>query len=187
MMKSWVIRLHQGSNYPTGIFLDGIWGVWSHWDDYFVIEVCFIVQNTQKYVKIDHDVKEKYYTHLHSCDNIVNHTCSLGFKLPNRDLFRCYLGWLIILRWLFRHRSVFYWSKYTKLCQNRSWYQNKTRYYNYTTLSRRIEWLTYYVSIVFLTTVLITQPDCFRCLWLDRMIIQLCGFRTVPFFWSSDQ
>ena len=54
-------------------------------------------------------------------------SCSLGFKLPNRDL----LGWLIILRWLFCHWSVFYWSKCTKLCQNRSWYQNKTRYYNY--------------------------------------------------------
>ena len=141
MMKSWVIRLHQGSNYPTGIFLDGIWSVWSHWDDYFVIGVCFIVQNTQKYVKIDHDVKEK-----------ILHRLTLLWQHREPHVFtRVQItqpGWLIILRWLFCHWSVFYWSKCTKLCQNRSWYQNKTRYYNYTTLSRRIDKIVSHVLCV---------------------------------------
>ena len=76
-------------------------------------------------------MSKKKITHTYTLvtTSWTSHTCScsLGFKLPNRDL----LGWLIILRWLFCHWSVFYWSKCTKLCQNRSWYQNKTRYYNY--------------------------------------------------------
>jgi len=126
-----------------------VFGVFDHIEMIILSLKCVLLfkirKNMSKSIMMS---KKKYYTDLHSCDNIVNHTCSLGFKLPKRDLFRCYLGWLIILRWLFCHWSVFYWSKCTKLCQNRSWYQNKTRYYNYTTLSRRIDKIVTHVLCV---------------------------------------
>ena len=142
MMKSWVIRLHQGSNYPTGIFLDGIWSVLSYWDGYFVILVCFIVQNTQKYVKIDHDVKEKNYTHLHSCDNIVNHTCSLGFKLPNRGGWS-YWGDYFVIEVCFIDQNT---QNYVKIDHDIKIKQGITS--NYTTLSRRIDKIVTHVLCV---------------------------------------
>ena len=127
-------------------------GVFDHIEMIIVSLKCVLLfkirRNMSKSIMMS---KKKYYTLLHSCDNIVNHTFSLGFKLLNRDLGSCSLdviwgGWS---HWGdFCHWSVFYWSKCTKLCQNRSWYQNKTRHYSYTTLSRRIDKILTHVLCV---------------------------------------
>ena len=70
--------------------------------------------------------KSKYYDY----DQNIIIMCSLRIHYHIRYACRPYSGWLSRCRWLFYHFNIFYWPKYTELCQNLiSW--SKSKYYDY--------------------------------------------------------
>ena len=78
-----------------------------------------MIQNAQKYVKIDHDgrwSKPKYYGY----DQSETPVCPVRTKYHAWDVSRPYRRCLDRFMWLFYHFITFYGPKYPKIRQSRS-------------------------------------------------------------------
>ena len=64
MIKILFLCVHYGFNIISRMLLDHIWGDWASLDRYSVILSCFIDQNIQNYVKIDHDDQNQNITFI---------------------------------------------------------------------------------------------------------------------------
>lgn len=64
------------------------------------------------------------------CDQNVTLMCSLRIQYHIQYASRPYSRWLSRFMWLFYYFNIFYWPKYTELCQNLIWW-SKSQYYDY--------------------------------------------------------